>query len=113
MKWNRNIWLPAQTVIVFCHLQRDAHEWSAIRTNKRKAPTALPEQSFDSMEELIRCYGTSSSYHLHVSGAGVLTRMVDRSSGYKDDLTVNGSKEDFMFSSFTDQERSAVSFLRK
>lgn len=113
MKRNKNIWRPKQLVVVFIELNKEGNKLSAILSNNSKNIGEQQLLPFESIEALMKHYGNSKAYWIHIQGTGVLTRITDRVSGYKDDLIVNGDKDDFSFTSYSDGEHSAVSFVRK
>lgn len=112
MQFFQNIWRPRQLVVLFIHLDKDQKTYSAIPSGKQENAVLLAQHSFESIEELVKKFGTSTAYWVHILGSGVLTRVVDRTSGFKEDLIINGEKDNFLFNSFTDGESSAVSFVR-
>lgn len=112
MKLEKNIWNPRSLNVIFVNLSKEKTSFSVVQVSQKKPLSDLNEVFFDTLDEIIAKYGNSTSYWIHVNGSGVLTRLIDRASGYKDDLIVNGNKDEFMFCSYTDQEKSAVSFVR-
>lgn len=70
---------------------------------------------FDSIEEVVKQFGVSLPYILHVSGSGVLQRCVEIKPNYLNELLINGKKEDFFVSSFEsfDGRSAIVSFFRR
>ncbi len=99
-------------VVVFLHLRKEGNLLTACQY--KKDGTAMQSlETFESVQALLKKFGNSKAYWLQVEGSGVLSRLVDRASGYKDDLIINGDKDDFYFSSITDGEKSIVSFVRK
>lgn len=113
MNWKSNIWNPKELVVVFVQLNKDGNKYSAAIANMKKDIGQITIAEFDSIDVLFKKFGNSRAYWIHVIGSGVLTRLSDRVSGYKDDLIINGDKNDFMFTSYTDGEKSAVSFVRR
>jgi Tfp pilus assembly protein PilN len=112
MKLFSSIWNPSKLVVVFLHLRKDGNLLSACQY--KKDGTAMQSlETFESVQTMLKKFGSAKAYWLHVEGSGVLSRLVDRASGYKDDLIINGDKDDFYFSSITDGEKSIVSFVRK
>jgi len=70
-------------------------------------------EEFESITDLIKKFGTTKAYSIHVNGTGVLTRLVEFIPGYKEQLIVNGDKDDFYFCSYNDSFKVATSFFRK
>ncbi len=112
MKLFSSIWNPSKMVVVFLQLRKEGNLLTACQY--KKDGTAMQSlETFESVQALLKKFGNSKAYWLQVEGSGVLSRLVDRASGYKDDLIINGDKDDFYFSSITDGEKSIVSFVRK
>ena len=67
-------------------------------------------QLFDSLEELVKFYGKSTPYHLHVLGTGVLSRKISNAPNFKEDLIISGNLEDFNFTTYNDGQSIVASF---
>lgn len=113
MKLFQNIAGPNKLVLIFVQLNKDGNSYFSVLVRSKNKIADNEIRQFDAMESLVKHHGLSKAYWIHVSGSGVLSRLVDRASGYKEDIIINGDKDDFMFSSFTDGEKSIVSFVRK
>lgn len=112
MSWYKNIWKPKSLVVILVNVSPGGREISAVQKSGKAIKLDQTER-FDSIEEVIKHFGKSKAYHLHVSGAGVLSRKVETSSQYQEELIINGDPDDFMFSSVDDGVSIAVSFCRK
>jgi Tfp pilus assembly protein PilN len=112
MKNGFDIFSPKSLVIIFIQVNKDSREYTCV-SQKIGRENIGELQVYNSLEEILKKFGNSRAYWLHVDGSGVLTRLVSRPSGYKEDLILNGDKNDFMFTSFTDGEQSVVSFFRR
>lgn len=62
---------------------------------------------------LVKKAGKARPYVLHFRGFGVLTRMTENTSGYKEALLVNGHEEDFYFNTMSFTGKIGASFLRR
>jgi Tfp pilus assembly protein PilN len=107
------IWKPRSLVVVLAIISKEGISFYAQKPTIRNAGEPLDMRYFASVSEIVKHFGNSQAYWLHVQGSGILTRLVDRPEGYHEDLIVSGDKTDFFFSSYTDGERSLVSFFRK
>lgn len=103
------IWKLKKMLLVVINFTANGIEFSAISTKGNKK-TSL---SFDDLASLIKHFGKEKAYHIHASGNGVLTRMVDNIPNYKEQLIVNGDKDDFYFSSIEFGSKLITSFFRK
>jgi Tfp pilus assembly protein PilN len=109
----QNSWGPKKVVVIFVHLNKEGNSYCAVAARSKNTIGQNDPQQFDSIEEIIKSHGNSTAYWLNIVGNGVISRLVDRATGYKDDIIINGDKDEFLFSSYTDGERSVVSFVRK
>jgi Tfp pilus assembly protein PilN len=109
-KWSE-IWNPSDLVIIHLNFRTEGVCFSASLENQKSSNETF--QEFDSIEEIIKKFGKSKAYAIHVNGTGVLTRLVEFLPGYKEQLIVNGDKDDFYFTSFNDDHQVATSFFRK
>mgnify|MGYP003641178524 CR=1 FL=1 len=110
----KKIWLPKSLVIVFFEFKDGSAHLSALKILKKdlkNSPNAA--QNFDALEDVVKFFGTSTPYAFHVLGTGVLSRKIETSPNFKDDLIINGNIDDFIFTSFNDTSNIAVSFFRK
>jgi Tfp pilus assembly protein PilN len=113
MKQKLNIFGAKRVIIIFVELSKENNHFYAMSSGYKENILKSDAEKFASIDDIVRKYGASRAYWVHVSGSGVLSRLIDRSTGYKDDIIINGDKDDFLFSSYTDGEKSAVSFVRK
>ncbi len=70
-------------------------------------------RAFEHLGDLVKKCGKELPYLLHVTGSGVLTRAVENIPNYREQLIVNGDKEDFYFTSLEAGSRLVTSFFRK
>lgn len=113
MRKTNQIWKPKRVVVIFAKLSKEGLTLHGLKMGSKATSAAKEPVFFSSLPELVKHFGNGQAYWIHVQGSGVLTRVVDRSEGYYDDLIVNGDKSEFFFSSYTDGQRSIVSFFRK
>ena len=111
MKNWKQLWSPKKLVIVQLNYQHQSVEITA--TKCALNDTDFTFTVFDSIEAVIEKYGKQIPYCIHVAGSGVLTRLVEFLPGYKEQLIVNGDKDDFYFTSYNDGHQVATSFFRK
>lgn len=109
MQLFKHIWSPKRMCIVFVEINGEEQALSALLVGKK----CVNLGTFDSLESLVKKAGSGRAYHLHVSGSGVLTRKVEALPNYKEQLIISGKSDAFHFTSFTDAQYIAVSFLRK
>ena len=112
MSWLKNIWSPKRIVVIYINLTNGEKEYSAVKVDS-KSQDHIEVQIFDSLDEIMSEYGKNSAFHLHTNGNGVLSRKIEHSSTYKNDLILGGNVEDFIFCPFSDGVSMAVSFCRK
>jgi len=110
--WNA-IWKPSTWVMV--HLDYRAEGLRIVGSVEKKGESKSEStfEEFESITDLIKKFGTTKAYSIHVNGTGVLTRLVEFIPGYKEQLIVNGDKDDFYFCSYNDSFKVATSFFRK
>lgn len=115
MKGLKKIWQARRMVYVFLEVIDQERVYHVVKcTLKPEEPADLPETSrFASWEDVVKHFGKSASYHLHVLGSGVLSRMVESVPNIMDELIINGNPDDFVFSLYDDGQRLAASFFRK
>lgn len=111
-KWN-SIWQPSSWVIVHLDYHAEGVRIVASLEKKGRNKTEGVFEEFESITDLIKKFGKTKAYCLHVNGMGVLTRMVEFIPGYKEQLIVNGDKDDFYFCSYNDSFKVVTSFFRK
>lgn len=107
-----NIWHPRSLVVVFLDFGQGNCALSAGKLNFNSSVNHTFE-SFDTLEEVVKHFGKYKPYHIHVLGAGVLSRKVEYTANYQQDLIMNGNSTDFLFTTFNDGGNMAVSFCRK
>ena len=115
MQLFKNIWTPRSIVIIFLHFNGSEQKLAALKyTAKEGAKGEVGKaQLFDTLEEIVKNYGKSVPYHLHVSGSGVLSRKLESLPNYMDELVINGNSDDFVFSTYDDETSLAASFFRR
>lgn len=111
-KWS-TIWKPSSWVMVHLDYRIDGLRIVASLEKKGVSKVEYNFEEFENIESLIKKFGTNKAYCLHVNGTGVLTRLVEFIPGYKEQLIVNGDKDDFYFCSYNDSFKVATSFFRK
>lgn len=108
----KHIWHPRSLVVVFLDFGQGG---CAISAGKMKLGESANQdfESFGELSEVVKHFGKYSSYHLHILGTGVLSRKIQSSGAYQQDLIMNGNLNEFLFTSFDDGNNMAVSFCRK
>ncbi len=109
-RW-KEIWQPKTYLLIQVHLASNSFDLSGQRVTKGKAKGQILETN--SLEEIVKHFGKYTPIRIHVTGTGVLTRLTDFIQGYKEQLIVNGDKDDFYFTSYHDESKILVSFFRK
>lgn len=113
MSWYKKIWTPKSFVIVFLHFEGSQPVISALKIGKKVDVSDIDDpQLFENIEELVKFYGKSTPYHLHVLGTGVLSRKISDAPNFKDDLIINGNVEEFNFTTYNDGQSIVASFFR-
>ena len=110
--WNA-IWKPSSWVMVHLDYHTEGLRIVASVEKKGESKSESTFEEFESITDLIKKFGTTKAYSIHVNGTGVLTRLVEFIPGYKEQLIVNGDKDDFYFCSYNDSFKVATSFFRK
>lgn len=110
-KWLENSWTPKKVILVTLRFSNQERQLSAAKISAKQ--TAAPQQEFETIAELVKKMGKETAYVLHVEGAGVLNRLVENIPNYKEQLIVNGDKEDFYFTSLPVGNKLLTSFFRK
>jgi len=108
-----NIWKPGSAVIVHLEFVQEGLKLHAEKVRLKENQSPAAPEAFDDLAAVIAKFGKNIPYLLHVDGTGVLTRLVEFLPGYREQLIVNGDKDDFYFSAFNDGFEVAVSFFRK
>ncbi len=107
----KQLWTPKKLVVVHLNFLHASVEITA--TTCKIQRSNFTAQEFESMEAVIDKFGSQIPYYIHVTGSGVLTRLVEFLPGYKEQLIVQGDKDDFYFTSYNDGYQVATSFFRK
>lgn len=107
-----NIWRPNSMVIVFLSIEGSEKNLKASQFFRKEGLEWKDEQIFESIQEIVKYFGTNKAYHLSVEGTGVLTRRMLSKPNFQEDLIVSGNKNEFVFSYFDDLQNTAVSFFR-
>ena len=107
-----NIWHPRSLIVVFLDFNQGNCDITAGKMSFN-ASSNLAFESFGDLEEVVTHFGKYKSYHLHVLGTGVLSRKIESSPSYQQDIIMNGNPNEFLFTSFDDGQNTAVSFCRK
>ncbi|MCH2224898.1 MAG: hypothetical protein MK066_09030 [Crocinitomicaceae bacterium] len=113
MEWYKNIWKPRSLVTIIVKIDSKGHVYHAGKVSTSNLEEQPNLQRFDDIEELVNHFGSSKAYALHVIGNGILSRLIESHEGYKDQLIINGNVDEFMFSSYDDGKKMAVSFCRR
>ena len=111
MKTWKEIWFPSAYQLLqvqFVHEQAVYH-----LCNVRKGQIQSIGEKYDTLESLYTATKKTTPIAIHVSGTGVLTRHTAYVQGYKEQLIVNGDKDDFYFNTYHDDSTILVSFFRK
>ena len=107
----KEIWQPKTYLLVQVHVYSSTVELMIIHV--RKGKTIGKPLLVSSMEEVVDQFGQYIPLRIHVTGTGVLTRLTDYIQGYKEQLIVNGDKDEFYFTTYHDDSKILVSFFRK
>lgn len=111
MKSWKDIWKPTNYQVIQVHFVQNTVHYDLV--NVKKGLVKSTPIFFDTLEELIKEIKQTIPVIVHVTGSGILTRLTEYVSGYKEQLIVNGDKDEFYFSSWHDGSRILVSFFRK
>ncbi|MCE3297036.1 MAG: hypothetical protein K0R65_2750 [Crocinitomicaceae bacterium] len=106
----QNRWNPRRAVVITLHYSTEGVSYAAARISGGSPGDFV---SFDSLKDLVKKCGKEQPYLIHVSGTGILTRAVENIPNYKEQLIVNGDKDDFYFTTFEAGSRLVTSFFRK
>lgn len=107
-----NIWHPRSIVVVFLDFEQGGCAISAGKMNMGASVNHSFEH-FGDLDEVVKHFGKYKAYHVHVLGAGVLSRKIESSGNYRQDLIMNGNPNEFLFTTYDDGESMAISFCRK
>lgn len=110
MSFIQKIGNPRKLILIFIESTEEGLSFSGARIVSNKSVVV---SQFDSLEELLKKFGKELPYHIHINGIGILTRAVENISNYKEQLIVNGDKDDFYFTSYELKSRLITSFFRK
>ncbi len=111
MSFLKTIWNPKKVCVIFLNYTATGIHISASKVSKKIKNRSITE--FDTIEAVIKKFGKENPYHIHLQGAGILTRMVENIPNYKEQLIVNGDKDDFYFTSLEIGSKIITSFFRK
>lgn len=106
----QNSWNPRRAVVIILNYSTAGISYTAAKVNGKSQGTFTP---FDDLKDLVKKHGKEQPYLVHVSGTGILTRAVENIPNYKEQLIVNGDKDDFYFTTFEAGSRLVTSFFRK
>lgn len=110
-KWLENSWMPKKVIFVVLRFSNQEQKISAAKISAKQ--NEATQQEFETLTELVKKMGKETAYVLHVEGAGVLNRQVENIPNYKEQLIVNGDKEDFYFTTKAIGNKLLTSFFRK
>jgi hypothetical protein len=97
--------------MLFVQLEQKGFGLSAVRINKDGENGDL--KKYESIDDLIKKEGKQFPYVIHINGFGVLTRVVENSPNFKENLLVAGNQNEFYFNSVACLGTVGVSFVRK
>lgn len=106
------IWHPRSLIVVFLDFGQGSCTISAGKIQFGSSVNQVFE-SFGDLNEVVSHFGKYKPYHIHVLGAGILSRKIESSGAYQQDLIMNGNPNEFLFTTFDDGNNMAVSFCRK
>lgn len=108
----KEIWNPKSLVVVFVEITPSGKLYFAAKNRINSDKKVTPEQ-FDDLEAIVKAFGSSMAYQIHLLGSGVLSRKIDSTTAFKEELILNGDPDDFVFSTYSDGNQQVVSFTRK
>jgi hypothetical protein len=111
MKSWKDIWSSSEYQVIQVNFVQNTVQYDLVSVKKGKIKNT--SVSLDTLEELMKGVKQNIPVVVHVAGSGVLTRLTEFVSGYKEQLIVNGDKDEFYFNSWHDGSRILVSFFRK
>jgi len=113
MSWYKRIWSPKSFVMIFLHFEGNQTVFSGLKIRKKTDISDMEDSVyFENLEELVKFYGKSTPYHLHVHGTGILSRKISNAPNFKEDLIINGNVEEFNFTTYSDGQSIVASFFR-
>lgn len=105
---------PRKWVLVQVQLeQQEQHLRYVVVTKETASLDQVLWTVVENAEELIKKAGKNLPYIVHFSGFGVLSRIAENVSNYRESLLVTGGEDDFYFSSYELKGTVGVSFIRK
>ncbi|MDH4471094.1 MAG: PilN domain-containing protein [Fluviicola sp.] len=105
---------PRKWVLVQVQLeQQEQHLRYVVVTKETASLDQVLWNVVENSEELIKKAGKNLPYIVHFSGFGVLSRIAENVSNYRESLLVTGGEDDFYFSSYELKGTVGVSFIRK
>lgn len=111
----RHIWRPRKVVLVFLRVTEQQREYRAVKCRMKDiSPEQIAQATqFDTVEDIVKYFGKSVPYHLHVNGGGVLSRKIGNVPDFAGELIINGDRDDFFFCVYEDDQAMAASFFRR
>ncbi len=103
-----DIWKPNDLIIVILRINGEDKHYSAYKSRSDSQEL----QIFENLDAIIKHFGNSSPYHVHVIGSGVINRQVEYSEDFKRSLILNADPDEFMFTHYTDSSTIIASFFR-
>ncbi|HLP56108.1 MAG TPA: PilN domain-containing protein [Fluviicola sp.] len=105
---------PRKWVLVQVQLEQQEQHLRYVVVNKQPAEAdSVLWTMVENTEELIKKAGKNLPYVIHFSGFGVLSRITENVSNYRESLLVSGGEDDFYFSSYELKSTVGVSFIRR
>lgn len=114
MVFKTTVHAPRKWVLVQVQLeQQEQHLRYVLVTKETASLDQVLWTVVENTEELIKKAGKNLPYVVHFSGFGVLSRIAENVSNYRESLLVTGGEDDFYFSSYELKGTVGVSFIRK
>lgn len=115
MQWYKNIWQPKRLHVVIIDIRQGDRSYNVYTVSKKDLQNLTPveHKRFTSFTDVITACGKNTPYCLHLFGTGILSRKINFTPSFQNDLIVSGNKEDFAFTSYNDGVEVACSFFRK
>jgi Tfp pilus assembly protein PilN len=105
---------PRKWVLVQVQLEQQEQHMRYVVVSKQQATLdSVQWTTVENAEELIKKAGKNLPYVVHFSGFGVLSRIAENVSNYRESLLVTGGEDDFYFSSYELKGTVGVSFIRR
>ncbi|ASS47970.1 MAG: hypothetical protein A3D31_01235 [Candidatus Fluviicola riflensis] len=105
---------PRKWVLVQVQLEQQEQHMRYVVVSKQAAEAdSVLWTTVENTEDLIKKAGKNLPYVLHFSGFGVLSRIAENVSNYRESLLVTGGEDDFYFSSYELKGTVGVSFIRR